>query len=261
MGKKKSSDEAPVGAPAWMATFGDLMTNLLTFFVLLLSFSTVQQEDFNNAMGSLQGALGLLNSTHESINFIVRTFAKPVSYRFRFVRQGQISSFKRPEYDLNYQSTEYHDTLTDVVEEITAEAKLYGVADLISVDFHEKGIKIRIPGVILFDESDNKLKDDEKTFKLLDKMIEVINKLPYYVTIEGHTDNKPISSNKFDSNWELASGRAMTVLKYLQSKGVEPKRMAAVSYGEFQPYTDNETLKGRKLNRRIEINFDVSKQN
>jgi chemotaxis protein MotB len=261
MGRKKSEEEQAPGAPMWMATFGDLMSLLLTFFVLLLSFSTIQEADFNNAMGSLQGALGMLTSPHEKINFIIRKFAKPVSYRYRFIRQGEISSFKRPEVDFEHQKQDYQDSLPDVMEEVTTEARLYGIADLVSVDYYEKGIKIRIPGSVLFEEGTDKLKENEVAYKILDKVIEVVSNLAYGISIEGHTDNKRIETREFDSNWELASARAISVLKYFQDKGIDPRRLSAVSCGEYKPFMDNNTLRGRKLNRRVEINLDVSKKN
>ena len=80
MARKKKVDEAPAGAPLWMATFGDLMSLLLTFFVLLISFSTIAEHDFNAAMGSLQGALGALRDPHDKISIINRQRSRTLIY-------------------------------------------------------------------------------------------------------------------------------------------------------------------------------------
>lgn len=256
----KGNEGGGGGAPAWMATFGDLMSLLLTFFVLLLSFSTIQVTDFNAAMGSLRGALGMFSDTAHKVWFITRERARPLSYHYRFVRQGRIAGYKTDqEIPLIFMKNEYRNSLTDMVEEITTFSRAQGVADLVSVDYYEKGVKIRLPSVLLFETASARLKDDPRTDAILSKVVELIENLPYGISIEGHTDDTRISTPRYASNWELSSARALSVLRYFERRGIAPERLEAVALGKERPYSDNRTLLGRKLNRRVEINLDVSR--
>jgi chemotaxis protein MotB len=112
---------------------------------------------------------------------------------------------------------------------------------------------------LLFEEGNDVLKRDAATEKLLQKVIVLTENLPYSLSIEGHTDDTPISNLEFGSNWELSSNRAIAVLEYFVGQGVVPERLQAVGHGSFKPYASNQTLRGRKLNRRVEINLDVTR--
>lgn len=261
MGKKKKEDEQAPGAPMWMATFGDLMSLLLTFFVLLLSFSTMNVEDFNEAMGSLQGALGVMTEAFERIQLVSRDFRRPVSSHYRFIRKGTISTYKvNEDVSLVFKSQDMRNELTDFQESITRYLDSHGMADSVTVDYNEKGVKIRIPGHILFDSAGAEIKRDQKTTDFLQKLVELLKQVQYGISIEGHTDNRIIENEDYDSNWNLSSDRAISVLNYFNQGGIRAERMFAVAKAEHEPFMDNETLRGRKMNRRVEVNLDVSRK-
>ena len=115
-----------------------------------------------------------------------------------------------------------------------------------------RGYILRINNNLLFDEGSSDLnKNSEQT---LSKIVEILAKIKNFVIIEGHTDSTPIKTEKYPSNWELSTGRATNLIKYLIEKGnISPERLSAVGYGEYVPIADNTSNNGRKLNRRVDI--------
>lgn len=229
---KKCVDGSVCGtkaAPSWLTTFGDLMALLLTFFVLLLSFSTTSQEDFQNAIGALQGALGVLDG--EPI------LTSPVQLHVPIVK-GDI--------------TEARPTLKDAKAEIEEEIEASGQAENIEVVAGPEGIIIRIKEGVLFETGDADMKDAFKS--TLSRIGSVLNQMPNEVVIEGHTDNVPIKTADFSSNHHLSTGRALSVMDYfVQDVGIEAERLGIAAFGENKPLGPNDTAEGRSQNRRVEI--------
>ncbi|MCK5708805.1 MAG: OmpA family protein [Candidatus Aureabacteria bacterium] len=254
---KKKCPPCKKGAPGWMMTYGDLMSLLLTFFVLIVSFSSIQEVEFARAMGSLKGALGTLNLPKSRLSLINRSRPKPLSHFFRFIRKGDISA--RREQKMHYDVKEYKKRveLVDVVEELTSYAQKIGISDKVTVDFTEIGFMITMPSEFLFDRGDAKLQIS--SHKLLRKIAVLLKRIEYGIQVEGHTDDLSISNPTFASNWELSASRAVSVVKFLISKGIQPERLSAAGFGEFQPKYSNETDEGRTRNRRVEIKIDLSR--
>jgi len=257
MAKKHKCPECKKGAPAWMVTYGDLMSLLLTFFVLIVSFSSIQEVEFAKAMGSLKGALGSLNLPKTKLKLLRRDEPRPLSNFFRFVRKAEITS--RTEQKLRYDVKVYKNKteLLDFVEEITNYAQKMGISDRVTTDFTEEGFILSINSEFLFESGGADIKVDAYPF--LRKVAALLKNINYGIQVEGHTDNRPISNEKFPSNWELSAGRAISVVKMLIRMGISPERMSAVGYGEYHPKYSNETEEGRKRNRRVEIKIDLSK--
>lgn len=258
MGKKNKHECPPVGAPTWMATFGDLMSLLLVFFVLLISFSTIQEEDYNKAMGSLQGALGVVTEQSSQVSVIWREHVRPMSYFFRFVRSGTIVGHKEEDKQMLTEDQDQPSDLNDFSDELMSFVLKTGVSDSVSIESSGDSLKIVLPDSFLFDEGDMNLRKNSDALKLLAKIASLSKKLPYRFSIEGHTDDSPIQVSQVSSNWEMASGRALSVLRQLLSEGVPGDKLSATSFGQFKPAAPNDTMKGRKLNRRVEIVMNVS---
>lgn len=215
--------------PSWLTTFGDLMALLLTFFVLLLSFSTTSQHDFQKAIGALQGALGVLDG--EPI------MTSPINLHVPIVK-GDI--------------TEARPTLKDAKAEIEEEVEASGQAENIEVVQGPDGLIIRIKEGALFQIGAADIQDAFKS--TLSRIGSVLNQMDNEVVIEGHTDNVPIKTDEFASNHYLSTGRALTVMDYfVQDVGIEQERFSVAAYGENKPLAENDTPEGRSLNRRVEI--------
>ena len=216
-------------APSWLTTFGDLMALLLTFFILLLSFSTTSEEDFQEAVGALQGALGVLDG--EPI------LTSPVELHIPIVK-GDI--------------TEARPTMKDAKAEIEEEVEASGQAENIEVVQGPDGIIIRIKEGVLFGVGDASLQDDFKS--TLSRIGSVLNAMDNEVVVEGHTDNVPINTTDFSSNHHLSTGRALKVMDYFVNQvGIEAERLGVAAFGENKPLTSNDTPEGRSENRRVEI--------
>jgi chemotaxis protein MotB len=229
MAKQKKCPECPKGLPAWLATFGDLMSLLLCFFVLLLSFSTMKQDDFEKAVGSLQGALGVLAG--EPI------MNSPIKLE-RPIIKGDI--------------TEARPTLKEVKAEIEKEVEAEGQQENVEIIQSEEGITIRIKDQALYASGKADIKAE--FLPLLNKIGGVLARMPNTVEIEGHTDNMAIKNDEFPNNHWLSSSRALGVLDVLRNEvGIAPGRLAAIGFGEFKPLVPNDTEEGRAENRRVEI--------
>ncbi len=229
MAKQQKCPDCPAGLPAWLATFGDLMSLLLTFFILLLSFSKTSQAEFENAMGSLHGALGVL--TGEPI------LTSPIKLNIPIIR-GDI--------------TEARPTLKDAKAEIEKEVEAEGQQENVEIIQSEDGITIRIKDNAVFGSGDAAIKP--AILPLLNKIGGVLARLPNPIEIEGHTDNLPIKNKEFPNNHWLSSARALGVLDVFHNEvGMAAERLTAIGHGEFKPLADNDTEDGRATNRRVEI--------
>ena len=123
----------------------------------------------------------------------------------------------------------------------------------VKLEIAEKGLVITFVAEVLFDSGKAKLR--KESFPILDKVVRILDEeVPdNNIGIEGHTDNVPIKYSGWKSNWELSTQRALSVLYYLEAEGINPKRLSAIGYGEYQPIVSNDTAEGRQTNRRVEI--------
>ncbi len=119
------------------------------------------------------------------------------------------------------------------------------------VQLTQKGIKITLEDDLMFPAASAGLTPAGR--KMLDRICTMLKQTNLYVRIEGHTDNSPIATRKFPSNWELSTARAVNVVKYLIKKGIEPRRLSAAGYGAVKPVAPNFSASGRARNRRVEI--------
>lgn len=222
--------DCPPAAPAWLTTFSDLMSLLLTFFVLLLSMSSTSAGDFKKAIGSLQGALGVLSG--EPI------LTSPIEMHVPIVR-GDI--------------TEARPTLNDAKVEIEKEIEAENQTENVEVVQTAEGITIRIRDNAIFDSGGADIKGD--LLPLLNKIGGVLAQMSdNSVEIEGHTDDVPIHNDTFPNNFWLSGARAQNVLDlFADVVGIAPERLAAIGRGQFRPLVPNDSPENRSRNRRVEI--------
>ncbi len=235
-GKKDSG-----GAPGWMATFADLVTLLMCFFVLLFAMSTTQQETYKELVKSLRSALGA-QSVPES-----------------GTREGlTMHPVPSEEPSENQQIDELGGMIEKELEEIVSEVRelvLFNkLGGEVSVTKNDDGVVITMSDLLLFGRGGTQL--SEKGLDILKKVASVLSKLAYHVKIKGHTDSSPISSRTFPSNWELSAARASMVVRLLVANGVPPRYISAEGYAHYHPVATNDTPAGRARNRRVEIVYE-----
>ncbi len=226
MAKKVKNIIIKQGLDDWVMTYGDMMSLLLTFFVLIVSFSSMQESKFNDAAGSLRSAFGVMGNPDSVIEF--NTPIVP---------------------NHNPESRD-----ADVLYEVrSVEKKILedGLQDQVAVEVKKDGVLFRIQAPFMFASGSSELTSAPKD--LLAKMAGMFSKFPYEISVQGHTDNIPIRSSRFPSNWELSAARAVSVARYFQSLGVPAKDLAATGYGEYRPLASNDSAEGRRKNRRVEV--------
>lgn len=232
MGKRARNIVIKKGLDEWVMTYGDMMSLLLTFFVLIVSFSSMQDTKFKQAANSLKDAFGVL--------------ARPES----------VIEFNVPLVPNHNPETREAEILYEVraIEKMVYENDLQ---DQVEVEVGQEGVRFRVAAPFLFTSASADL--DPASRLLLDNIGLMLCKFPYRVAVEGHTDSLPIRSSRFPSNWELSAARAVSVARYFQSTGVAPENLGATGYGEFRPIADNETPDGRSRNRRVEILLQIDR--
>ncbi|WP_461205732.1 OmpA family protein [Clostridium sp. DL1XJH146] len=238
MRKKKKKQSS--GSPLWMATFSDLMTLLLTFFILLYSISNVDQNKFIDVANGLRD---ILTNNSNSVIEMVETVEIPDA-------ENEIEENVDQEED--EELSEEEEIFQDLKVIIDQYVQTEGLTESVEVSISEIGVHIDIKDKLFFEEGKADLKED--AFGILDKISQKIIELPNNIMVEGHTDNIPIHTVEFDSNWELSAARAINVIRYFaEKKGVDPSRMRAVGYGEYNPKVPNTSDENRQLNRRVNI--------
>jgi chemotaxis protein MotB len=226
MARKKKEEEQKKGAPRWMITFSDLSTLLLTFFVLIVSMSVIDKKKVVESFGSFKGSPGLLTGSRES------------------VQSDVISTLKVMQAGSPNKQT------TDNMNEYLKAANL---SELVTVIETPTGVAIRVLDSLLFGSGSADI--NREAIPFLKKLGTVIIDSPYYVHVEGHTDDIPSRSARFPSNWELSTARAVNVVKFFIDNGVNAQKMSAGGFAEFHPLLPNITNENRAKNRRIEINL------
>ena len=230
------------GAPAWLATLGDLMSLLLVFFVLMLSFANMDKQLFMEAMGSIQQALGFkeedMGRFKTQSDSIVEISDKKSTPFLDIMNMP--TARKSPSMD---------QAMMQKVDQTIAENSLQRI---IEAESSERGIIVRVKGHALFTLGSDVLLPE--SFIFLDDIVRLTEEFPYELSIEGHTDSTPISTSQFSSNWHLSAARAIAVLQYLvDAGGIAPELLSAAGFADTRPLVEGESEEDRAINRRVEF--------
>ena len=263
---KKHEDEPPKGAPAWTATFGDLMNLLLCFFVLLFSMSSVDAAKYEQVAASFSQTFSIFtgggtalgngtligNGVSQLNNLGDYTNSTGILPQTESQEQGQVSMSREAnlESQVQEEGQKQSSEMSEKIEEALTEANLQND---VSMDVTAQYVQLTMRGSLLFDSGKAELKDEAKT--VLDKVGVILERYAAgTIEIEGHTDNVPISNSQYASNDELSGARALSVFQYLMSTtNLNPANVVHSGRGEYVPVADNSTPEGRAANRRVEI--------
>ncbi|MFV0275616.1 MAG: MotB family protein [Parahaliea sp.] len=265
----EDEQEVKVGAPAWMATFADLMSLLMTFFVLLLSFSEMDVQKYKQIAGSMRMAFGVqdevkLDAIPKGTSIIAQEFSpgKTTPTDIDTVRQMS-SDITRPELRTGGGEGSSREQLKQELRELLAqtesdakklEAIMQNEVSNGKVDIETRGrsIIIRIRENGSFPSGSAVLNPD--FVPTLEKLRDALKELPGSISVEGHTDNVPVAGGQIISNWDLSASRALSVTHELIShQGLDEKRLMVVGFADTRPFTFNDTPAGRAMNRRVEL--------
>jgi chemotaxis protein MotB len=217
----------------WLVSYADFITLLFAFFVVMYSISSINEGKYRIFSESLDGVFNQPDRSFKPINIGEEKPRAPASEGDQFVEQGLQE--------------------TDPLEQIAASVR-EGFGELIdaeqlTVRGNEMWIEIELKSSLIFPSGDALPQDS--AFAIIEKIAKILAPYQNPIQVEGFTDNLPISTAQYPTNWELSAARAASVVRMLAMDGVDPKRMAAVGYGEFQPVADNASADGRAENRRV----------
>ncbi len=228
------------GIPPWVMTFADLVTLLMVFFILLFAMGTIEDEKWRQIKESLKAALGSdfvpESGVREGLDVVQMDPEDPDESAIKAV--DEVGAMVAKEIE----------EIASEVEEFVFKNKLAGAVEVSS---DERGAVITISDVVLFPAGQAKMTPAGK--KTLKQVYELLSQFNYNVKIEGHTDNVPIRSAQFPSNWELSASRAADVAKILINEGFPPEQLSVEGFAEFRPKVPNTSRENRSTNRRIEI--------
>ncbi len=225
-------DDAPAGdGAAWMATFADMMTLLLCFFILLLSFATMDVQKFRDAMGSIQEALGV-----------------------QFEHDGQFEAIASSPLQLD--AEEGSGAIGEdraLLDELNAAIAEEGMDDQIGAEIDGRGVVVRIDGQVLYPLGNAELKPEANP--ILTRIAALVRGTEHRVMIEGHTDDIPIRTARYPSNWELSTARAIAAMQFMVDENVPAERVGVAGYADLRPLEPNDSETHRAANRRVEFVF------
>ena len=237
MGKKEAPCDCPKCLPNWLAAFGDLMSLLLCFFVLLLSMSTMDAKKVQEAIGSLAGALSVLEGGTKT----------------EVSRERQQQTTPIEQHDETSQMVKM---MQKTIAEVNEMLKSSGAPEA-AIEEAEDGFIIRLPASLLFRPGSAAIENDDALL-FLKRIALIVKRLPkdLHINARGHTDDQPpATQSTFRDNWELSTARAVSVAKELITNDIDPKRIVASGKAMYDPLAPNATEEGRAKNRRVELHF------
>jgi chemotaxis protein MotB len=231
----KKDKKCPPPAPAWLTSWSDLTTLLLTFFILMFSTADIDGKDFFLILSSFRGSLGMFEGGH--------TLSKG-----RLEQMGMnINSLPS-----DAEKRSLAQQLKKAVEAFKPEIQ----SKKIRVSEEERGLVISLNGDAYFDPGSAVLKPEIRP--VLEKIAAIMEDIPNFTRVEGHTDDNPITPGttlpRYETNWELSSARSVNVVRYMtEREEVEPRKLSAVGFAQYRPIDDNNNPEGRAFNRRVDV--------
>ncbi len=229
------------GAPRWVVTFGDLMSLLLCFFVLLLSFSEMDRQKYKMVAGSMAQAFGVQRKERV---FESPRGAKMVALSFD---QDMVPKFDKQEYI----ATQVMESLGEELK-AALEGKLRGLEDQVDIEVDGHQTIIRLLGGATFDSGQARIRP--RLIPILREIGLRLKGTDGDIIIAGHTDTVPVRGGPFETNLKLSIARAAEVAEFMIDKvEIPPERISTMGFGEYRPTHTNDTPEGREKNRRVEI--------
>ncbi len=235
--------KAGAAVPAWMVTFADLMALMMTFFVLLYSFSSMDEQKYRMIAASMAKGFGSVlaqkkassrSSTSAPPAIMPNPMSTPQSQRRIQQRQSG-----------GPQNRKIAENLKNSLQDQIAKG-------VVAVESSGDTVVIRFPEEVAFPPGSDTISDE--MLPLLLEVVEVLKDAPGTLMVSGHTDDRPIKSQQFGSNWELSTDRAVSVIHRLEELGaIDADRLTAAGYGDTRPLVPNDSPENRAKNRRVEI--------
>jgi chemotaxis protein MotB len=258
MARRKKRHEEHTNHEAWAIPYGDLITLLLAFFVVMYALSSVNEGKFRLLSDSLYAEFRGTPRTIDPVQVGDQHQVGPGADSRTGIAQQQRHAGQDPAPPVTVPAVAppaaeaaqpVDDSLGKVADQVENAMADMVRKNLVSVRRGPNFVEVEIRTDILFPSGSAQLAPN--AVSVLQQLAQVLTPLPNAVRVEGHTDNVPIRNTAFYSNWELSAARAGSVVRVLASRGVDPKRLAVVGFGEHRPAQSNDTAQGRNANRRV----------
>ena len=238
-------EEKPENHERWLISYADFITLLMVFFVVMYAMSQVDAAKFHDLAQSLNVALAGGSGFLDHQDGLIGPGG------FTVINNGQTGD-GTPNQNVGAGRDAELRSMRIIEQQLRTFFEDENISNDVTMKIDERGLVISVNDAILFD-----LGSAEINAKAEAELVQIgiaLSKLDNYIRVEGHTDNLPIKTGRYGSNWELSSARSTNVLRLMSEKAnVPPERLSAVGYGEYRPLADNSTPEGRAKNRRVDI--------
>lgn len=242
--RKLKNDEQADNHERWLVSYADFITLLFAFFIVMYAVSSVNESKYRVLSSSLVSAFK--NDNPSSLAPPHSTEFSPISIQ----QSNEADSIKLID-NLSFQKAKKQEKMKSMAKNILHALEPLVKDGQVRVTQSSLGVTVEINASVLFSPGQAKLADNSSL--TLQAVAHVIKGHEHEIHVEGHTDNLPIHTENFPSNWELSSARASSVIRLFIENGVEAHRLTALGYGENRPIETNETPEGRKRNRRVTV--------
>ncbi|MCX7896918.1 MAG: flagellar motor protein MotD [Rhodocyclaceae bacterium] len=248
MARRKRGEEEHENLERWLVSYADFITLLFAFFVVMYAISSINEGKYRVLSDALSSAFrNIPGTTAGAMMQLQPATPLPVTIPFKKPQATPLRSDEAREKNrelLRAKARELSNALAPLAER-----------GQVRVTEGMLGVTVEISASILFDSGEARLKPE--AVGVLAEVGRILASTDFPITVEGHTDNVPINSLLFPSNWELSGARAASVVRLFIEVGVDPRRLSAVGYAEQRPIADNATPEGRSRNRRVAINLEA----
>jgi chemotaxis protein MotB len=249
---RRHKHEEHANHEAWAIPYGDLITLLLAFFVVMYAMSSVNEGKYRVLSDSLVAAFQGAPKTMEPIQVGEKQLGPGADLAITLPRQAMIDG--QPQRAIQpiamaQQARQQLDELAGVADEVEQSMSDLIDRELVTVRRHGKWVEVEIRTDILFPSGVATLSPPAE--QVLQQLADTLKPFPNSIRVEGHTDNRPINTPAFPSNWELSAARAASVVHLFTRAGMDPARLAVIGLGENRPSQSNATAEGRNANRRV----------
>ena len=240
---RKKAHEKEANHERWLVSYADLITLLFAVFVTLYAMSQTDKKKIEEVVESMRDSFGYSKSSPASKPSVIEAGTMSIIPSMRKLSQAPKHGSRSKGGEKDFRATK-----------VSIEAYLMkvGAQEKVSVSVNQRGLVVSLKEAGFFDSGSATLK--QSSYTLLNDVAESLSGYSNGIRVEGHTDNVPISTAVFPSNWELSASRATSVVQYLTKQDdFDPANVSATGYGEYRPVADNSTDEGRRKNRRVDL--------
>lgn len=256
MNRKRMRRKKSGGAPAWMVTYSDMVTLILVFFILLFSMSKIDNSKFDTISESFRSRMildflpsaVLMENPAETTDIESGNKDKDFDLPTDIDSRRMTAEEKKEQAQLRQKKAMLNAVMTDIDSYLQDN----NLTDVITAERTDRGIQLTLQESLLFASGQAEILKTGEPF--LNTIAGILVKIPNKVTVEGHTDNRPISNYRYPSNWELSGARASSVIRFLiNQENFAVDRFSSVGYGDTRPIAPNNSTENWSKNRRVEI--------